>query len=117
VSRVPSQSPGNRLRESILADFELNAGELVLLDRAAAITDELERIEQELVERPLVVSGSRGQDAADPLLREHRQHAEILQRLIEAIGLPLAGFDEGETGTTQRARRAAQARWNRERTA
>jgi hypothetical protein len=117
VSGKPSQSAGDRLKESVLTEFELNAGELVLLDRAAALTDELVRIEAELVSRPLVVSGSRGQDSAHPLLREHRQHSEILQRLIEAIGLPFAGEDEGESARSKRARRAAEARWARERSA
>jgi hypothetical protein len=114
MTRRPSESAGERLRSQVLTEFELNPAELVLLDRAAALTDELVRIEAELVSRPLVVSGSRGQDAADPLLREHRQHSEILQRLIEAIGLPVSGEDEGESAMTKRARRAAQVRWARE---
>ena len=117
MSRKPSQTPGERLKEAILADFELNAGELALLDRAAALTDELQRIEAEMATRPLVTAGSRGQEVADPLLREHRQHSEVLQRVLEAIGLPVAGEDEGESGITQRARRAAQIRWARERSA
>lgn len=117
MSRKPSQGPGDRLKAAILADFELNAAELALLDRAAALTDELERIEVEMAGRPVVTTGSRGQEVADPLLREHRQHSETLQRLIEAIGLPLAGEDEGESAITKRARRAAQVRWARERSA
>lgn len=100
MSRKPSQTPGDRLKESILADYELNAAELALLDRAAALTDELERIEIEMAKRPLVTAGSRGQEVADPLLREHRQHSEVLQRIIEAIGLPMAGEEEGESSMT-----------------
>jgi hypothetical protein len=117
MSPKRSESPGDRLRSSILADFDLNAAEMTLLDRAAALVDELARIEAEMAGRPLVTAGSRGQEVADPLLREHRQHSEVLQRILEAIGLPATGEDEGESGTSQRARRAAQVRWAREKSA
>ena len=109
------ESPGGHLQAAILDAFELNAAEVLLLGQAAAIADELERVNVELAARPLITAGSTGQDVADPLRSVQRQHAETLARLLAAIALPVADEDEGRSVTSASASRAATIRWARQR--
>jgi hypothetical protein len=112
--RKKAETPGTRLRKAILGQYELNPAELLLLDRAAAIADALERIDAEVAAADLVTRGSMGQRVAEPLLREQREHAARLTSLLESIALP--GRDEvaGRSATSMAAQRAAQARWARQ---
>ena len=112
--KVP-ESPGAGLKRSILAVYELNPAQLLLLDQAGAVADVLARLNREVAaEQALTGKGSRGQAVASPLLAAQRQHAEVLARLLEALQLPAAGEEEGHPSTSQRARRAATIRWARE---
>jgi hypothetical protein len=113
--RKPPATPGESLRTAILAVYELNPAELLLLDQAAALADALARLNGEVAaEQALTGKGSRGQSVASPLLAAQRQHAEVLARLLEALQLPTPGEDEGHPSASQRARRAATVRWARE---
>ena len=109
--RKRPESAGERLRRDVLAAYELNAAELLLLDRAAAIADTLARIDAAVAAANLTTTGSTGQRVAEPLLREQREHAARLASLLEAIRLP--GRDEaaGRSATSLAAQRAAHARW------
>lgn len=113
-ARSRRKSPGAALKRSILERYELSAAEVATLDQAAGLLDQLERINDELARQPVVTAGSRGQIVGNPLLDEQRRHSDTLARLLDALHLPIDGEEEGETLTTKRARRAAQARWARE---
>ena len=116
--RKASQTPGKSLKAAILSTYDLNPAELVLLDQAAEVTDTLTRLNTDVAAaETLTGKGSRGQTVASPLLAAQRQHAETLANLLDALRLPAPGEEEGESSTTQRARRAAQIRWAREKAA
>jgi hypothetical protein len=113
--RKPPATPGERLRTAILATYELNPAELLLLDQAGAVADALARLNAEVAaEQEFTGKGSKGQPVASPLLAAQRGHSEALARLPEAIALPASGEDEGHPSASQRARRAATVRWARE---
>lgn len=113
---MPKKKPsaGARLTRGILALYELTPAELLLLERAAAVADALERIDAAVAKAALVTAGSKGQRVAEPLLREQREHAARLASLLEAIALPDRGEDTGRSAASRAAQRAAQVRWARQ---
>ena len=109
-----SRSPGERLRRAILDAYELNPAEEALLAQAAEIADVLGKLNRELAgKQALTQKGAKGNFVMTPLLLAQRRHSEVLARLLDAMALPTGDEDEGESPTTLRARRAAQARWAR----
>lgn len=112
-----ADTAGQKLRKAILATYELDVGELVLLDQVTEICDRLDQVNRAvglLVE--LTTLGSAGQEVEHPMLRTQRDYSALLARLVEALRLPVpgAGEDEsGESSTTLAARRAARARWDK----
>ena len=112
--RKSPQSPGAALRREILEKFELTAAEAATLDQAAELLDQFRRVSAALAKQPVTTTGSRGQVVGNPLLDEQRRHADTVARLLDALHIPDDDQQEGETLTTKRARRAARARWARE---
>jgi hypothetical protein len=117
--RRSPETPGDRLRTAIVSQYELDPAERLLLDQAAALADALARVNAEVAAaESLAAKGSRGQLVASPLLAAQRQHAEVLARVLEALALPATpDEEEGEGATTRKARRAAQARWAKQKEA
>jgi hypothetical protein len=113
-SRSRAETPGAALKRSILDQYELSAAEAATRDQAAELLDQLQRINEELARQPVTTSGSRGQIVGNPLLDEQRRHSDTLARLLDTLHIPMDGEEEGESSTTRRARKAAQARWARE---
>ncbi|MER8008123.1 hypothetical protein [Streptomyces sp. NPDC094149] len=104
---------GAELWRAVLAEHELRTDELRVLEDACREVDLIERMHAELHTAPLVVKGSMGQDVANPLVQELRQHRALVARLLGALKLS----DEEQDGRdaqfrTDRARRAALTRWN-----
>ncbi len=114
-----TESAGSKLRAAILATYELDAGETVLLDQVVEVADTLARINAQVAELPDLMSvGSTGQEVEHPLLRAQRSTSLALARLVEALKLPPPGAAEDESGesvVTLAARRAARARWEKAR--
>lgn len=114
--------PGQRLWKAILGDlapeWELDARELHLLERAARCADELAKLEKVLDRDGLTVEGSRGQVVAHPALTEARQLRLVQLRLLAAIEMadPKAAI-RSATPAQARGRRAANVRWDLERAA
>lgn len=112
-------SSGEKLRAKILAVYELDAGELVLLDQVVELCDALARVNSQVAQlESLTSEGSAGQVVEHPLLMAQRSHSTVLARLIEAMRLPAPGASddtEGESRVTLQARRAARARWDKAR--
>lgn len=112
--RKASESAGQSFRARILADYELSTPETALLDQAVELIDQLDRINGALADQPVTTAGSKGQVTVHPLFDAARRHSDTLARVVDALHVPMADEDAGETVTTKRARAAAQARWRRE---
>jgi hypothetical protein len=85
---------GERYRDRVLKDHELNASEELLLDEVVGVIDLLD-------ERRLGVA-------------ETRQQRILLMRLLGQLGLPdTDGEPQVPSQETLRGRKAAKARWDR----
>ncbi len=103
-----------RLWRDTLKDFDLGPAELRLLEEACREVDLIEKIEAELDGADLVVTGSRHQPVANPLIQEVRQHRQTLRALLGALRLPDDEPDSWDgLSSSQRARKAALARWRK----
>jgi hypothetical protein len=98
-------------------DWTLQPDEDELLFAAARTIDELRRLEQALDDASPVVTGSRGQTRAHPLVREVREHRLALKQLLGAAGIGIAEAEAGggDFGASRSAagRKLAQQRWRR----
>jgi hypothetical protein len=85
MPRKPAQSPGERLREVVLADYELAPHELLLLDSAAHTADLVADL-QAVVDRdrPLSTDGR-----VLPALVELRMQRLTLGRLLATLRVPV----------------------------
>ena len=94
----------------ITKDYDLRIDELRVLEDSCREIDLIERLEAELRDAPLMVTGSMGQPVASPLVQELRQHRSVLARLLAGLKLP---EESGEgSGRAPSARAAAIARWS-----
>ena len=92
---------------------ELRPDELATLALAARTADTVDELEAAMEGEPPSVEGSRGQLIVHPLLVEIRMQRQALAALLARVNLP-DGLDGGWEGLTasQRARKAARARWS-----
>ncbi|ALO09995.1 hypothetical protein AQF52_4401 [Streptomyces venezuelae] len=89
-------------------DNELEPGELVLLEAACRLVDQVDVMEAAVAEQGPVVKGSRGQPAASPLLREIRAHRLAITRILRQLMAAAPAEEGGERLTaSERGRRAA----------
>src|SRR4051794_28493421 len=99
---------GKDLREAYEEQFEAETpAELVILDRAASLLDQLAEMERELEATGYLAKGGNGQPVASPLLPAIRAHSAEVSRLVKALGM------SPESIATVRGRKAAQVRWAR----
>jgi hypothetical protein len=93
--------------------LELEAGELVLLESACRLVDQIDAMQAALEEQGPIVKGSRGQPAASPLLREIRAHDLAVTRILRTLMAAMPEEEDGKRLTpTERGRKAALARWH-----
>lgn len=114
VSSGPTFESANAraLWEDTTSDFELSRHEKVILEAACREQDLVERIEKDLVNSKLIVLGSMGQEVANPLLGEVRQHRAAVASLIKQLKLPEGeGEEQQQNPRSTTARAAANARW------
>lgn len=117
TARAPAKLgvQGRKLWSEIADRYELRPDETRILTDVCREADIIERLEAGLRDAPLVVEGARGQTVANPLVSELRQHRAALTTMLKALHLP----DTDDTAarrsleTSQLARRAARARWDR----
>jgi hypothetical protein len=100
--------------DAIGQGVELTAAELVYLRQAGRLADTIELLEQALVGAELVVPGYLNKGSViNPVLSELRMHRQLLVQTVNRIDLEVPdapGIPAG-TGTSNRFRAAAMARW------
>jgi hypothetical protein len=94
------------------ATFEYDRRELSVLREACATKDAIAALEEILANEGGVIPGSKGQLRLSPVFAELRQQRLALQRLLDSLGVPDAS---SSSATSERKRRAANARWSRDR--
>jgi P27 family predicted phage terminase small subunit len=77
----------------------------IVLDRACALLDAIESMEQQVAQDGLIATGASGQPVAHPLLAVIRAHSAEVAELVRALGM------KPDDIRTSRARAAARARW------
>lgn len=77
-----------------------------MLERVCKEVDLIEHIENDINLSALRASGYNGNDIADPLLSELRQHTALLGTLIKQLRLP-----EQKADASAHATKAVNARW------
>jgi hypothetical protein len=104
---------GKELWESIIPAYELRPDELRILIDACREADLIGRLEDELIDAPLMVKGSMGQLVASPLVSEVRQHRAVLAGLLAKIKIPdtPSGVQRKAAKTSADRSKAARARW------
>lgn len=103
------EKAGKRVWREILAEFDLDARELLVLEQAARQADAVTALEAEIDESGLVSRGSRGQMRLSTSVTELRQARLAVAKLLSELALP---DDEGQTASGRHARKAAEARWS-----
>ena len=99
----------------MLGAYLLTPGEREVLVALCHATDQLAKINAALVDAPLTVKGSRGQQVINPLLYESRQTAKTVETLQRALCLPAPGQRTGEWRNPN-TKAAVDARWSRVKT-
>ncbi|MFD8521016.1 hypothetical protein ACFV2D_13500 [Streptomyces capillispiralis] len=86
----------------------LEAGELVLLEEACRLVDQIDVMQAALEGQGLVVKGSRGQLVASPLIREIRANKLAVSRILRQLMAAAPVEEEGKRLTpSERGRKAA----------
>jgi hypothetical protein len=83
------------LWRAVTGGYELDPAERALLTEACHTLAELERIDAELSAGPLMVAGSKGQPAPNPLIAAAQTHRKTLEQLLRALALPVPGEKVG----------------------
>ena len=100
-------------KQMVSPDLEFSESELVTATLACRQADDLAALEALLAERGMVTVGSKGQPRLSPIVSELRQQRLTLNRLVAALSAPEPGEDAALTSAQRKARRAAEARWDR----
>lgn len=108
---------GQRLWEHISDDsLELRPDELTLLTEACRVADQLARLDETIAAEPTMISGSHKQPVCHPAISEARQQRALLASLLKRLDIPEDPAEDGAwdgLSASQRARKAAGARWRR----
>lgn len=118
---------GVRLWNRLTEQYEFRDDELEILSAAARTLDHIAAMEAALDGQPLIVRGSQGQPAANPLLAELRYYRNSLAAYLrtlkvpdpdddeepgEVCSLPTDGRSRKPMSRSEAARVAARARWS-----
>lgn len=94
------------------ASIDLRPDELAVLGEACKTADTIAMLEQSLHGAPVIIAGSRGQDTVHPAVVELRHQRAALSTLLRRLDLPDTEDSWDNLTASQRARKAARARWS-----
>lgn len=97
----------------IMSDYELAPHEEMILEGACRELDLIAKLELAIKPAVLIVKGSMGQDVANPLLAEIRQHRMAFMSAIKQLRLPALEDKPAQSARSRSAQAAANARWAR----
>jgi hypothetical protein len=83
--------------------FRLDPAEMAVLRQLCRTVDELDRLDEALRDAHMMVKGSTGQPAANPLLEQVRAHRKVLESLCRSLALPVDGEVTGSVRHPQQA--------------
>lgn len=109
-SKAPTglKKRGKNTWDSVVKKYDLRTDELDILEDICREIDMIDALEKELKGANLVVMGSQGQEVANPMISELRQHRATKKSLWAALKLP----DEGNAAAgVNQQRDAAQSKW------
>lgn len=108
--RTPTglRARGKRNWESVTSKYQLRTDELDILEDICREIDMIDALEKELKGANLVVMGSQGQEVANPMISELRQHRATKKSLWAALKLP---DDEAAAPAVNQQRDAAKSKW------
>lgn len=89
----------------------LRPDELAVLEVAARTADTIVSLETEIGDGPLMVAGSKGQTIVNPAVVELRMQRVAVASLLRQLAIPEEESWDNLTAS-QRARKAARARWS-----
>ena len=92
-----------RFWEGAIEAYDLRVDKVRILKDICREIDLIERIERELKGAPTMVTGSMGQQIANPLFGEARQHRATLATLIKSLNLD--GLKSNTASASGRSRR------------
>lgn len=98
---------GKRTWLAVTAKYELRVDELDTLEDICREIDMIDALEKELDGADLIVTGSQGQDVANPMISELRQHRATKKSLWAALKLP----DDNAGAEVNHQRTGGQSRW------
>ncbi len=93
---------GRKLWSSILASYELEVHEELLLVQACRTADRLDELAAEAAANPITVVNARGDQIPHPAIVESRQQSLSLARLLASLRLPTGEEDDGTLKRPQR---------------
>lgn len=108
------EAKGKVLWSGITKKYDLRIDELRLLEDACFEADLIEKLKADLEGDDFLIEGSMGQQVANPLVQEVRQHRTVLARLLGQLKLPddvSAASGDASGDRSASARDAAYARW------
>jgi hypothetical protein len=109
MAKKKKETAGDRLKAACAERYEMNPGELVMLEQAAELADLGERLAAEIRAQSVESRGAAGQPVANPLHRDLYICSRQFAALVDALQLP--DRPAGKLSNTARAQRAARARW------
>jgi hypothetical protein len=119
--RNPAAPPGlgtegRSFWREVVKGWEMTPDGLRLLARAARLLDTLATLDAALKGADLILAGSRGQAIANPILTERRLHELAFAQICRQLRLEDEEPGQGWSGLTnsERARKAAMARWRKQ---
>lgn len=115
---VDLEPHSRRFWEDVTTTYRLRLDELMLLEQACREIDLIEELVVSQRGRSTIARGYNGQDVADPMITELRQHRVTLATLLTKLKLPDVDAGPAKKGespeeVSEKARAAARARWDR----
>jgi phage terminase small subunit len=104
------RSTWRQILDDLDPELEFDARELAILRTACRQADLVTQLEQAVKKDGVMIQGAAGQRRLNATVTELRQSRLAFARLLGELGIPV---DSGkpETAASQRARRAAHAKW------